>query len=165
MPYKPAPGVTTRLVCLAGRVHFFYDIIADGGLGYRLQCAADGYCPPRRAAREADGRSGGAQTVQFCGIGEGDGVALAGIVVTEVAAAVIAANASLADEYPSVIAYVEEAWEGISLAVSRLFCHGSIGFVLLLITWLGAHPALVVTVYLGTDEGCCGGRELETAGL
>ena len=50
-------------------------------------------------------------------------------------------STGLADQNPAIAAYLEEAWEGIALTITRLGCERSIWLVILLITWLGTGKA------------------------
>ena len=43
----------------------------------------------------------------------------------------------LADQYPAIAAYLEEAWEGIAMAITRFGCKRLIHLIIFFITWFG----------------------------
>ena len=59
---------------------------------------------------------------------------------------------------------MEEGGEGIAVSVHRLFGHGCIGLIGLLVAWLGALPSYHC-VALGGDERSSVGGELESGSL
>ena len=99
----------------------------------------------------------------FAGVRVCYSVAHAIVVVAQVTAAVVGANAGFTDECPTVVTDSEKAWEGVALAEFRLLVHCVIGNVILLVAWFRAHPPLVVAIYLRTDKGGCPVRKQKTA--
>ena len=61
--------------------------------------------------------------------------------VAQPRSAVSSVNSCLADEDPSILTYIEQAWECISVSVKGLLREGSCDGVVFLIAWLGTFPA------------------------
>ena len=139
-PQQPAPRIAARLVVLRGFIERIYHIIGYRGLYDRLQRGAQRDGTPRGTAWQRDACTVTSQSVQLANIGEGDGIAIDGLVVAEVRGAIVRAYARLADEYPT-IRHLKQTGKGKALTKGRAFCHGDISFVILLIRWFGTLPA------------------------
>ena len=165
LPDNPAPGVAARLVVSGRLVKWLYDIVRDGGLDNGLEGIAYGDGAPGGVTfGQGDDRMAAALAFHLTGIGEGDGVALARLVVAEVRSDILAGGACLADKYPAVITDVEQTGERVTLAKSGRLGNWGIGSVLLLIGRLGlckSHHGLA----LRTDEAGSLLGEVEASGL
>ena len=164
MPDQPAPGVAARAVFTFGLIDRFHHIIGDGRLHDRLQCGTDGDGAPWGRARQVDGGIVAAHAFHLTGIREGDGVALALLIVAQVSTYVVAANTCLTDEHPTIGSDTEQAGEGITFTECRRGVDGCISLIFLLIRGLGLGEAYH-WLALRTDKAGSRLREVEGSSL
>ena len=50
---------------------------------------------------------------------------------------IVAMSTRFADQYPAIAAYLEKAWEGIAMTITRFGCKRLIYLIIFLITWFG----------------------------
>ena len=129
----------------------------DRCLYNRLEAFAKGDSSPWGRARERNSRLHGAVAVVFFSHRVFQLVAViplvvrwvirSGIVccrkpaVAQPRSAVSSVNSCLADENPSILTYIEQAWECIAMSVKGFLREGSCDGVVFLIAWLGTFPA------------------------
>ena len=164
LPDEPAPGIAGWLVSLTCLIQWLHYIVRDGGLYDRSQRRTHSDGTPGSFSRQWDTGIFGTDAIVLPLLREGDGIALARLVIRKTATWISARHTGFADQYPTVVAHLEETWEGIAHTELRLHVHRSIRSIFLLIRWLGALPTGHRS-NLRTEEGSGLLREIESAHL
>ena len=114
LPDEPAPGIARWLVSLTCLIQWLNYIVRDGGLYDRSQRRTYGDGAPRSFSRQWDAGKFRTEAIVLALLREGDGIALARLVIRKTATWISARHTGFADQYPSVTAHLEETWESIA---------------------------------------------------
>ena len=137
LPDEPAPGILACSVFLGSLESWLYYIVWNGGLYQRLQIRTHGDGTPRSGTRKDEGARCRTNAICLLLHREGDLITLSSIVIADVTTRIVAVSTGLADQYPAIATYLEEAREGIAMAITRLGCKRLIHLIIFFITWFG----------------------------
>ena len=137
LPDEPAPGILACSVFLGSLESWLYYIVWNGGLYQRLQIRTHGDGTPRSGTRKDEGARCRTDAICLLLHRKGDLITLSSIVIADVTTRIVAVSTGLADQYPAIATYLEEAREGIAMAITRLGCKRLIHLIIFFITWFG----------------------------
>ena len=162
LPDEPTPGILACSVFLGSLESRLHHIVWNGGLYQRLQIRTHGNGTPRSGTRKDEGARCRTDAICLLLHWEGDLITLGCIVIADVTTRIVAVSTRLADQYPAIAAYLEEARESIAMTITRLGCKRLIHLIIFFITWFGSGKTderirlwtEVSGGYLRQIEGC-----------
>ena len=162
LPHNPAPSATAIFVDMFAFISRLDESPRYRCLHYRAKIIANCDCAPRGCSRQRQSRRYASVAVILFRHRECYFIEPIGIGIAQVRCAIAAVNVGFAEQYPAVVARVEQSRECESVPVLRRFAHWSIGPVGLLVTWFRAFPTYH-RIALRSEESCCAFGEVKSS--
>ena len=137
LPDEPTPGILACSVFLGSLESWLHHIVWNGGLYQWLQIRAHGDGAPRSRTRKNEGARCRTDAICLFLHWESNLITLCSIIIADMTARIVAVSTGLADQYPAIAAYLEKAWEGITMTITRFGRQRLIHLIIFFITWFG----------------------------